>query len=320
MTAINPPISHAQMESQLGYSYVFAQQAILRQLQDTLNMMDLGVVSLVGDFTGTGTDTLRITNWGDVGFSRVFTDLANETDTITPSPIDVGYSTITVGMGGLAHSETYQDQLLGLTGRGVDLDTIKALVPNSWLATFRSKVCVVGSNFATAVGAATTTLSVDDWLDLVSAFELALGSTAPTVSMDPQQRKELKESFRDEPAFQSALDGWNDMARYDGMQIKQNFAGSGLTVAVTDDIVQAGGAYQGFAHSAGGIGWARASTGSLKVANPTGAMMIPEYGIVIEDVPGTGAQGQRKYEARTWTGFAAGSTDVFTLRRLISIV
>lgn len=320
MTAILPPASHAQMEGELGYAYAFARQAILRQLQDEFNTMELGVVPLVGDFAGSGTDTLRITNWGDVGWGVQFADLANETDTITPSPIDVGYSTITVGLGGLSHSETYQDQILGLVGRGVDLDTIKALVPMSFLATHRSKIATVGSNFTIAVGAAGTPASVNDWLDMVSAFELVLGSKMPTVTFDPRQKVELKESFRDEPAFQAAFDGWRDMARFDGMQIKQDFAGSGITVAVTDDVIEAGGAYQGFAHSAGGIGWAVASTAGLKVANPNGAILIPQFGIVIEDVPGKGAQGQRQYEARTWVGYAAGADSVFTKRRFISKV
>ena len=96
-TTINPPIQFVDVQGTLGHAFLFAQEEIRSDLQDRLNVLGLGVVGLVGDVMGTGTDTLRITDMGNVGWSIPFTALASETDTVAPSPIDIGFETVTVG-------------------------------------------------------------------------------------------------------------------------------------------------------------------------------------------------------------------------------
>jgi adenosylcobinamide amidohydrolase len=104
MTTQVPPFQHGNFEGDLGYSYVFAAQRILLVMQDRLNALDLGVVPLVGDFAGTGTDTIRVTHMGNIGWSLPMTALGSETDTITPSNLTTGYSTVALGMYGLGHA------------------------------------------------------------------------------------------------------------------------------------------------------------------------------------------------------------------------
>jgi hypothetical protein len=200
----------------------------------------------------------------------------------------------------------------------VGLQELIAMVPSSWIATLRYLICVEGASFSTAVGSATADLSVDDYLDLVTAFNETLGSVgAPSVFFKPRQMTNLLESFRAEPAFQASMADFANLQRLSGMQRKPNFAGLGLDIALTDDVQTSGGAYQGFAFSPGGIGWVRASTASITPHVPEAGIYAPDFGLFIEKVP-RGANGKAAYEARTWIGVNSGSTDLYVQRRIIS--
>ena len=52
---VNAPFQFQDVQGTLGHAYLFAQQGILLELQDRLNVLGLGVVGLVGDVMGTGT-------------------------------------------------------------------------------------------------------------------------------------------------------------------------------------------------------------------------------------------------------------------------
>ncbi len=327
-SSISPPYSHANVFGTLGFAYQFAQEEILLELQDKLNVLGMGVISLRGDVASSGSDTLRVTDYGNVGFSLPFTALASETDTVAPSPIDIGYETVTIGQFGLSQSETYKEQVLGRE-QAIKLDRLKALVPDSWLRTFRDRVALSGSGITTAVGSAATTLSVDDHLDLASAYKVNLGNRRPSAMIDGTQFDELTRSYRNEPAFQNSSE---DFAKLLGLmtggaggipgdfvtQMHPNFAGVGIDLALTDSIVQSGGARQGFAFPPGGIGWAVANTLPIQPANPTNAVYIPAFGLFIEELTGGGPQTIRQYRATSFFGTALGSERVYTLRRLIS--
>jgi hypothetical protein len=319
MTTINAPVDFSQTQGDLGLDFVFGAQGIAIELQDKLDVLNLGVVPLVGDLAGTGTDTLRVTHMGSVGFSRRMSSLASETDTITASSITTGYTEVSIGMHGLAHEETYQQQILSREP-GVSLEAIIAQAPASWLATFRYLLCVEGATFSTIVGSATTTLSVDDWIDLITACNETLGFMGnPSAMLAPQQLTQLIASLRTEPAFQNLASDFANLQRVSGMQVKPNFAGLGIDVALTDDVVQSGGAYQGFGMSPGGIGWARASTASIKPHIPGVGLYVPEYGMFIERIA-KGENGKARYEARAWLGVNSGSSDLFVQRLIRSVI
>lgn len=322
---INPPVSHAQVFGTVGFDYVFAEQEILLELQDTLDVMGLGVVPLRGDLVGSGSDTVRVTDLGDVGFSLPFVQLFSETDRVAPSPLQLGFETITIGQFGLSHSETYKQQSLNRES-GISLDALKARVPQSWARTFRDRVTLAGSAIPTAVGSAGTPLDVDDHLDLATAYKVNLGSRRPIAMIDGTQFDQLSRSYRTEPAFTNSA---AEFAEVLGLvtdtngrvaQIRPNFGGMGIDLGITDSIVQSGGARQGFAFPPGGIGWAVASSSPIRPANQNGAIYVPQMGLFIEELTEGGGQTKRQFRATTFFGVALGSERVFTLRRFISSV
>lgn len=325
---VNPPIQHANTFGTLGFAYVFAQEEILLELQDQLDVHGMGVVALRGDLMGTGSDTLRVTDFGNVGWSLPFAALATETDTVAPSPIDIGFETVTIGQFGLSHSETYKEQVL-TREQAITLDKLKARVPQSWLRTFRDRVALTGSGIVTAVGAAATTLSVDDHLDLASAYKINLGNRRPSAMIDGTQFDQLSRNYRNEPAFtNSAAEFAAILGVQTGLlpnadtvtQTHPNYAGMGIDLALTDSIVQSGGARQGFAFPPGGIGWAVANTSPIRPTNVTGAVYVPDFGLFIEELTDGAGQTTRQYRATTFFGVALGSTRVYTLRRFISTI
>lgn len=327
-TVVSPPIQHQNVFGTLGFEYVFAQAEILLELQDQLDVHGMGVIALRGDLMATGSDTLRVTDFGNVGFSLPFTALATETDTVAPSPVNIGFETITIGQFGLSHSETYKQQVL-TREQAITLDSLKARVPMSWMRTFRDRVALTGSGIVTAVGSAATTLSVDDHLDLASAYKINLGNRIPSAMIDGTQFDQLSRAYRNEPAFTNSA---AEFAAVLGLQAGQlpnadtvtqthpNFAGMGINLAITDSIVQSGGARQGFAFPPGGIGWAVANTSPIRPTNVQGAVYVPAFGLFIEELTEGAGQTTRQYRATTFFGVDLGSTRVYTLRRWISIV
>jgi hypothetical protein len=319
MTTVNAPYAFAGTQGDLGHSYIFAAQEIALTLQDALDVLGLGVVPLVGDLLHSGSDTIRVTHMGNVGWQAPWDAMASETDTPTAKTLTTGYSTVALGQYGVTRTETYKGQQLGRE-TAISLDALKAREPQAWLATFRSLYATTGSAFSTVVGDATAELGADDWIDLVTVYEENLGAGVPMAALAPQQLSQLRRSFRNEPAFQASMADFGAVQGLAQMQVRRNVFGLGIDVMTTDDIVQSSGAYRGFSHGLGGIGWAVCSTSDLKVANPTGAIYVPEFGIVIEELLDGQAQTVRGYRGHSLFGMAAGSTDVHVLRSIRSVV
>jgi hypothetical protein len=319
MTTHNSPYRFGDTQGDLGHSYVFAAQEIAITLEDALNVLGLGVVPLVGDLLHSGSDVVRVTHMGNVGWQAPWDALASETDVPVAKTLITGYSTVSLGQYGVLRQETYKGQQLGRE-EAISLDALKAREPQAWLATWRQQYATVGSGFSTVIGSSTAALGVDDWLDLVTAYEENLGAMKPVAALAPQQKTQLRASFRNEPAFQNSVDAFKEMQSLAQMQVHRNFAGLGIDIVTTDDIVQSGGAYRGFAHGLGGIGWAVCSTADLKTANPNGTVLIPEFGIAIEELLDGQTQTVRGYRGHALFGMAAGSTDVHVLRSIRSVV
>lgn len=321
VSTIAPPVQHQNTEGIVGMPHMFAAQAIEIELQDRLNVV--GVVQLLGNAAGSGTDTIRVTDIGNIGFSLPMEALAGETDAVADAPIRLGYEEVVIGQFGLQQSTTYKSDLLTREG-AITLDGLKAQVPNSWLRTFRDQTALTGSGITVAVGDAVSPLDVDDHLDLVAAYQETLGSRRPTAMIAPQQFTQLRDAYRSEPAFQQASADFSALQRLDSegdgtvMQRFPDFAGLGIDMALTDSVVQSGGAYQGFAFPSGGIGWGVATVGQLRVNNPERAIFVDSFGLVIEELTDGSGQTTRRYRATAWKGFVLGSTRVHVLRRFIS--
>lgn len=315
MTTINAPFSSAQTRADLGYDYVFAAEAMRQELTDRLDALGLGVVPLVGDVAGSGADRVRVTRVGNVGYARRMTDLATEDSTVTASTITTGYDTVVIGLVGLAEEETYQQQILSRE-KGVLLDALKALAPQSWMATWRYKLCVEGSTFGTAIGSAAADVDRDDFLDLIAEYDETLGSEGmPVLMLAPQSWTKLAQSFGGYAPFQNTAADYEAWVARNGRQDKG--VRMGVRVLTTDDIVQSGGGYQNFSFEPGAVGWARASTSPITPSNPQGAIYIDDFGMLVEEIPSTGNRGVRRYEARAWFGIDSLSDQLAVKRRFV---
>ena len=147
MTAILSPMTHAQTESLVGYSYVLAAERIRQEITEELDVIAEGLVVLFGDLEGSGSDTLRITRFGGLGFAEQMTAMSGETDAIVPTGLTLGTDSVTLGRYGLAKEQSYTDQILG-RAEMLGLEDMAAMVPMSFLATMRANTATIGSTFA----------------------------------------------------------------------------------------------------------------------------------------------------------------------------
>lgn len=321
-TTYTAPIDHATRESTDGFSYAFGANAIRLAIEDSLDPVVGGMVALVGDLAGSGSDTLRNLGIDGVGFGKRFAALGGEADSITPSSVTALYDAVSVAPYGLAHSETWVSGVLQRPGT-IDLDMLVGMVPASFLATLRYLACVTGAAMGTDIGTTTTTLSVDDVLDLIAAKENASAQASGmlTATIAPQQLAQLRESARSEPAFQFP-DAFKMIQMGRPVPVIEDLLGVGIRCLVSTDVQQAASAYQGFAGTPGFLGWAKANpaqfAGKLLAQGHSQVAAVEEYGILISSPDF--ASGVRSYEARCLVGTALADSTLTFQRGFISQV
>jgi hypothetical protein len=317
MASIPPPALAGAVNTEVGFAYTFAQIAIQRRLEDALNVSQTGLVRLVGDAAGTGSDTLRVTNIGGVGFNEPMTALASETAAITPSPFDLGYSTVTIADYGLAYEESYKAQVLGREPAAM-LDALVQTMPDSWLRTLRDLVATTIAGFSSAVGSAGDVMDFDIYLDFLQASRETLGSGRPVVMLHPRQMTQLIESVRSEGALSLNVSEFGALTGVqNGSQVYPNAFGMGADIMISDSVTTGGGAYIGGGYSVGGIGYAVGSTAGVR-ARGIDAIRLPQFGTIITFPSSSSVNGKETAEARSFLGVAAGSSDVFLQRRILS--
>lgn len=315
MTIIAPPATHGQVSTDLGFAYIFAQEEIRRELADMLNVLALGVVPLVGDAAGSGSDTIRVTRIGGVGWSEAMATMGGETDPITVTGFTTGFDTVSIARHGLAKNESYTAQILGREPAAM-LEGLKAQIPGSWLKTFRQKVAVAGAGFADTVGVSGAVWTFDDELDAVAYFNETEGFNGAAVTMrHPEQYTQLRESVRNEPNFQFpeitlALQSLMPGGTFMDWLGFRNFS--------THDVTDNAGDHQGFAFVPGAIGWAVASTMGVKVEDPDQALVIPDFGLLCE-WKSTGNVATAQWDANAYFGVATADPSVAPQTRLISL-
>lgn len=325
MTTLSAPISFSESSSDLGYSYVFAEQKILTALRSRFALSGTGLASLRGDLAGTGSRTLRITDVGGAGFQVAMDALATETSAITPKAITSGYSTVTIGDYGIGHSETYVNQSLSRES-GVSLDRLISLVPNSWQKTMNQLITAAGAGIGgTAIGSTGSSLTIDNLIDLATVYEEtdgALDNGLPITVLAPQQITQAKASAAAHDAYKNSITEFSTVAGLSAINGDDdgNFLGLGFRVLRSSDVEQASSAHQGFSITPGAMGWARANTAPIQTANPARTMYIPEFGLLIEELTSGGGTGQRIYNARSYIGVALASTRTHVQRKVVSQV
>ena len=82
MASLTQPLDSSSSTAQLGLSYIVAEE-IRMELAEKLNVWQLGVVPLVGDFAGAGTTTIRVTHVGGIGWDAKMVSMPTETSAPT---------------------------------------------------------------------------------------------------------------------------------------------------------------------------------------------------------------------------------------------
>ena len=319
MASISPPALASAVNNEVGFAYTFAQIAIERRLQDALNVQAAGLVRLVGDAAGSGSDVIRVTNIGGIGYNLAMSALASETAAITPSPFDLGYSTVTIADYGLAFEESYKAQILGRAPAAM-LDALVQTMPESFLRTLRDLTATTVAGFSTSIGSSGTALTMDNALDLLAAFRENPGSGQPVVMLHPKQVSDLVDSIRSEPPLSLSVSEFGGLQGLQGgAQTIRNFAGLGFDISMSTSITDDSTDFFGGAYSAGGVGYAVGSTAGVR-ARGIDAIRIPEFGTIVTFPSSSSTNGKETAEARSFLGVAAGSSDVFVQRKVISKV
>lgn len=315
MATHTPPVLFSSTDGDVGYPFIYAEQEIRAEIADMLDVLQIGVIPLVGDLAGAGSDTVRVTRIGGVGWQLPFATMASEVAAITPSGFRTGFDVVTIARHGLAMQESYTNQILSREA-AVLLEDLKARIPASWMKTFRQKVAAAGAGFTGAVGTTGTAWTFDDELALVATFHETEGFAGEAITMrHPEQYSDLRQSIRVEPNFQfpeitQALQGLSPAGGAVDFLGFRNFA--------TFDITDSAGDHQGFAMAPGAIGWAVASTLGVKVEDPDRALFVPEFGLVCEQkTDGNVATGQ--WDANAYFGVATADPSVAPQTRIISI-
>lgn len=319
MASISPPALASAVNNEVGFAYTFAQIAIQRRLEDALNVQAAGLVRLVGDAAGSGSDVIRVTNIGGIGYNLAMSALASETAAITPSPFDLGYSTVTIADYGLAFEESYKAQILGREPAAM-LDALVQTMPESFLRTLRDLTATTVAGFSTSIGSSGTALTMDNALDLLAAFRENPGSGMPVVMLHPKQVSDLVDSIRSETTLSLSVSEFGGLQGLQGgAQTIRNFAGLGFDISMSTSITDDSTDYFGGAYSAGGVGYAVGSTAGVR-ARGIDAIRIPEFGTIVTFPSSSSTNGKETAEARSFLGVAAGSSDVFVQRKVISKV
>ena len=319
MATIASPFRHADTESDFGYASVILAERLRMGLADALNPLDLSAVAYMGDLGGSGSDTVRVPFADGLGFDASMTTLATETTAVPFGSFTSGNDTITIAAHGLGYQSSYLARMLALPAEQVvhQFDSLVGMITNSWIKTFRAKVTTTGATFATAVGAAGTSLSVDNLMDIVAAYNETDGAdpAQAVLMLHPKQLSQLRTSLRAEPAFRNSI---SDFAQVQGVRgrVYQNFLGLGIDVGVTSDITTSGGAYQGFMYSRGALMWASANPDRIAPAVPH--VTVPEFGLLVQQGMDQNGQQVQSTEAFAYFGVAKADSSVAFGQRLIS--
>lgn len=239
---------------------IFQLQQLERVMMSDVDVEQFGLTGLSGDLTESGSDTLSSVAIDGIGANQQFSALATETSAPVPSAYTLIVDAVTVGMYGWSNQQTFKGMMLGAPGRIATMEDLINSIPAMYRATVTDLVAAAIATITTAVGSASTTLSVDDLLDLVAAIEQTPGANAsgmPKLMLHSVQLSQLKASMRTEPAFKEAL------ATFVASQgvfpdVSPNFVGMGMDLLKSDKIDISGSAYQGGCVSPGTIALARA--------------------------------------------------------------
>ncbi len=320
MATFTAPVTFAQTQAVLGFSYVFAANAMAMALSEDLDPAALGLVTGVGDLAGSGSDTFRLTFIDGLGRAEAFTTMGSETAAITATGFDADNDTVTIARRGLAKEESFQNRLLGREDTAaVFLENLVAFVPASIRRTIMDLTATAYQSITGSVGATGTVWTFDDEMDMLAALRETDGFEGIALAnRHPEQYTQLIESMRNEPAYQSAEVDQRLASLANSNGITERLWG--VDNISSNRITQSGGDHIGAVYAPGAFVLAHASTAALGNIIPSDQLVaaFPDQGLVItRSVTGNTATG--RWDANLWDGVAQRSPLVFPAFKLISL-
>jgi len=138
------------------------------------------------------------------------------------------------------------------------------------------------------------------------------------VMLHPKQVSDLVDSIRSETTLSLSVSEFGGVQGLQGgAQTIRNFAGLGIDINMSTSVTTSGPDHVGGGYSAGGIGYAVGSTAGVR-ARGIDAIRIPEFGTIVTFPSSSSTNGKETAEARSFLGVAAGSSDVFVQRKILS--
>lgn len=320
-TTHTAPGTFAQSQADLGYSYVFAREQIRQELTEKLNVFNAGLLRALGEFVGTGSDTIRITRFAGLGHAERMTAMASETEAIVATGFTSDFDTLAVARYGLAKEEAMASMLFNRP-EAVSLDDMIALAPNSYLATVRYLLAVAGSGISSVVGTSGEAWTYDDELEVRSTYQETEGfdslSQAVYSMRHPEQFTDLAHSLRNEPAFQGSelLRQLLGFVRSDGGAIDV----LGMRSFGSHDVQASGGDHQGFTWVDGAMVIGSPSTAGLgtKLSTDKQHIVIPGFGTVLTR-SGEGSTTVERFDMNSWVGIGALDPSLLPQIRMRSV-
>ena len=315
------PSTFAQNQGDLGYSYVFAALDILEQITEKLDVLDAGLLTALGEFTQTGSDTIRITRFTGLGHAERMTAMASETDPIVATGFSTAFDTLTVARYGLAKEESMGAMLFG-RNQSVTLQDMQAMAPDSFLATVRYLLAVAGSGISSTIGTSGSAWSYDDELEIRSSYSETEGFDQLAQQVysvrHPEQFTDLAHALRNEPAFQ----GSELLRQLLGLQRGENGAIDviGLRSFQSHDVQASGGDHLGFTYVGGAAVIGSPSTAVLapRLSSDKVHIVIDELGTVMTR-SGDGSTTVERFDMNSWVGVGFLDPTLFPQYRIRSV-
>lgn len=317
MTTFNAPQLQGDTYGTIGNPFQYLDAMVLQRLTEKFDMEMSGLVTYLGDLSGSGSDTGRIRNATGFGFARRMASMATETSSIVASTWEAAYDSISVSRKGLAFEQSWQREIL--QNDGIDIVKLANSIADSVIATLRYLVCQQGATFSTNAFDDTAPVDMDDVINLRNLYEATAGFTEGSVVnvISFTQMKQIKAAQRIENAFKFP-DSFNAQQ---ALQAASGFKGSflGMDWYTSTDVVL-NTDYYGFSYVKGALGYAIANTNKLAALAGPSAQVVAPYGLII-DIESESNNATVRATGNAWMGVTSLAPTVapqFLLRSNVS--
>ncbi len=283
MSTVSTPLSHDVSNAgfqDAGWRPDYVLEGTMREkLMDSVSLRTSGFVPLVGDVAGMSSPTLRMKFLDAIGYGLAMTSLS-EAASITASNLTATVEDVTVGRYGIGWDNTYLNQILAPNGE-LTMEQLAVYNQYSYDATWMDALATVIQTAATDSGRSGVAAEVDDLLDAVYYYD-GLEAQVPLIIglFHGIQKVHLKESFRNEPAFQFPEVAESILAAQGGPGFwRLNF---NVASYVSTHVAASGGNRHGALFAPGAVVWAIGSTRSIRPAVEANCVRLDEMGLITE--------------------------------------